>query len=248
MRILCLCATYGRPSLLKNAIACFEQQVHDDRYLLVLDDAGQYAENIRGDRWSIHSVPNRFPNMPTKYNAMLALASDQGLRYDAVAIWDDDDIYLPNHLAEHCRQLEQFSANEGCSRITGWSYPKTLYTLMPDLRIESAFGNHWAMCAFSKHFVERVGGWPSTQIAAWDHLFLKTMEELAPPSRSDIRSFIFRWGSTKAPHLQWFIKGPKDTGAYSRMPQHEKQFVDKLNSEFDAQTRELLKGICGIDM
>jgi glycosyltransferase involved in cell wall biosynthesis len=45
MGISCLMPTYGRPTLVQNAIACFLAQDYPagKRRLLILDDAGQIA-------------------------------------------------------------------------------------------------------------------------------------------------------------------------------------------------------------
>lgn len=230
MRILCLCATYGRPKLLANAVACFERQNYpaDKRFLLICDDAGQYG-TIDVPNFAIISTPMRFPSMPAKYNAMLASANVRD--WDAVAIWDDDDIYLPDHLANHAEQLAAH----------GWSYPKQLYAAMDTFRVENANGNHWAMCAFRRDFIERNNGWEEVPFAAWDHHFLRQMESHGPPGRSDKISFVFRWGSTGHPHLQNFITGPMATDAYQRMPLADGRFIENFQPELDAETAAILE-------
>lgn len=233
MRILCLCATYGRPKLLANAVACFERQNYpkNQRYLLVLDDAGQYAP-AEGENWRIISTPKRYWSMPAKYNAML-LAEDalHGGSYDAVAIFDDDDIYLPGHLANHAEQLASH----------GWSYPKQLYAAMDTFRVENANGNHWAMCAFGMEYLRLNRGWEEVPFAAWDHHFLRQMESHGPPGRSDKISFVFRWASTKHPHLQNFISGPMATDAYQRMPLADGRFIENFKPELDTETAMVIQ-------
>lgn len=95
MKIAAVCVTYDRPKLLGRMIRCFELQDHDDRELIILDDAGQYG-NRQGDRWHIVSVNRRFRTLGEKRNAATALISPDT---KAIAVWDDDDVYLPWQLS-----------------------------------------------------------------------------------------------------------------------------------------------------
>ena len=107
MNLCCLMPTYGRPSLVQNAIACFLAQDYPAkrRRLLILDDAGQIAPQ-EGDGWSLCSTPIRMPTLIAKYAALEAV--DAGWA-DAFVIWDDDDIYLPWHLSAHAIVLQELA-------------------------------------------------------------------------------------------------------------------------------------------
>ncbi len=102
MKIAAVCVTYNRPKLLGRMIRCFELQDHDDRGLIILDDAGQYG-NRKGDRWKIVSVNQRFRTLGEKRNAASALVSADT---EMLAVWDDDDIYLPWQLSAAAASLE----------------------------------------------------------------------------------------------------------------------------------------------
>lgn len=95
MKIAAVVCTFNRPAFLGRMIRCFELQDHTDRELVVLDDAGQYGDR-EGDRWRIVSLGRRFPSLGDKRNAVLRLVSAD---VDAVALWDDDDVYLPWQLS-----------------------------------------------------------------------------------------------------------------------------------------------------
>ena len=101
MKITALCCTYNRPRLLAYMLWCFTQQTHQDRELIILDDAGQYRQT-HGDRWRIVSVGERYPTLGAKRNALAQLAGET----DALAIWDDDDLYTPWALEATCAALE----------------------------------------------------------------------------------------------------------------------------------------------
>lgn len=93
MKITAVCVTYNRPKLLGRMIHCFQQQDYPDCELVILDDAGQYGREITfGPKWRLYSQPNRYPTLGEKRNAAASLASRFS---DAIAVWDDDDIYLP---------------------------------------------------------------------------------------------------------------------------------------------------------
>jgi glycosyltransferase involved in cell wall biosynthesis len=91
MKICGICPTCNRPELLGQAIKCFERQTHDDRFLIILDDLGQY-ENQHGDRWELISIPRRVLTLGEKNNICAALAPRDTDAYFKV---DDDDLLKP---------------------------------------------------------------------------------------------------------------------------------------------------------
>lgn len=97
MKIAAINVTWNQPVLLGRMIECFLRQTHDDRRLLILDDAGQYPE-LGGDRWLIVSTATRYPSLGEKRNAAVAMAIERWPDIDAIAVADTDDIYLPHHL------------------------------------------------------------------------------------------------------------------------------------------------------
>ena len=104
MHITAVCCTYNRPELLAGSIAMFEQQTHKDRALVILDDAGQYDDQ-GGDRWKLVSWSQRLRSFGAKRNCCIDIACEQ--KTDAIAIWDDDDLYMPWALAAIDNALEQ---------------------------------------------------------------------------------------------------------------------------------------------
>ena len=75
----------------------------------MLDDAGQY-DNQSGPGWRLVSTPQRFPTLGEKRNAAAALVGDD---VEALAVWDDDDLYLPWACRPRRRRL----------RRAAWSRP-----------------------------------------------------------------------------------------------------------------------------
>jgi len=236
MRLLCLCPTYGRPTLLENSVALFQRQEYpkDKCKLLVLDDAGQY-QNQKEENWEIVSFDKRFESMPKKYQALFKLEDvlSDDCQWDAVVIWDDDDLYLPNHLQAHADQLERFP----------WSQPERVYCAYYPIKIEPVRGNMWASLAVSTSFMRKIDPhkwdqWFRMREAAFDFSFLAMLD--CAGGRSPELSFMFRWYSTGVPHLQNFIRNGEDTTTYMRFPQHETRFVDKLIPKLDIESERNL--------
>ncbi len=148
MLISCLCPTYNRPALLAESLACFEAQTWPDRELVILDDAGQYDPQA-GDRWRLLSLAARYPALGAKRNALAGLASP---RAEVLAVWDDDDLYAPWHLAA---LAEVFGGG------APWVKPAAVWGLGTegDFCIRPAGGLVHPGCAFRRDLFESLGGY-----------------------------------------------------------------------------------------
>ena len=166
MNVLCLCPTYGRPKLLANALACFLAQDYDqgERKLLILDDAGQIEPANHGN-WEVITRPARYPSLPDKYNVMLAyegtIGPPQRDQWDAVAVWDDDDIYLPWHLSAAVAALQSGASSAKPSRV--WSLYGTEIPFQED-----AGGRFHGSLVVSTRRLRELGGWILTKRADFD--------------------------------------------------------------------------------
>ncbi|OHB83800.1 MAG: hypothetical protein A2V98_19875 [Planctomycetes bacterium RBG_16_64_12] len=118
IEIAAVTVTYKRPVQLGRMLACFLAQDYPLRELVILDDAGQYR-NQEGDRWRLVSVGKRYPTLGAKRNAAVSLVSPGA---EAIAVWDDDDCYLPWALTASAAALER----------AGWSRPGLVLHAAPD--------------------------------------------------------------------------------------------------------------------
>lgn len=239
MMLVCLCPTYRRPRLVENAIACFLAQDYPPsrRYLLILDDAGQIAEQV-GDRWEVISSPWRYPTLPAKYNALAHhanLLEHRGLPApDGFCVWEDDDVYLPWHLRAMAEALGRGD----------WAKPsRVLSTYGGRLHEEPADGRFHASLAVRASFLARVGGWPDTPRADFDQQFLRRLAEAgagADPCAFAAPSYVFRW-DTGAYHGQAAMRSPADTTWYDEAARraHETGRVDTLTPRMDPQSRAI---------
>jgi len=151
MKIAAVCCTYHRPQSLGEMIYCFLRQDYpaERRELIILDDAGQY-EAEQHDRWRLVSTDRRYPSLGEKRNAAAALVSDD---VDALAVWDDDDLYLPWALSTSAAALERAE----------WSCPSRVLLPRPDGTLVQHLtgGLYHGAWAYRRELFEQLGGYPA---------------------------------------------------------------------------------------
>jgi hypothetical protein len=177
--------------------------------LIILDDAGQYKSQ-EGDRWRLISLKRRFRKLGRKRNAAVALAGD---RFDAYAVWDDDDFYLPWALSASVRALEE----------APWSRPSVI--LLEDghasgrLRQHAAGGAYHAAWAYRREAFEAVKGYPSMNNGE-DRGFARRLEKAgiaeADPVSLGFRPFFVARFNSGTPHLS--CSGPWGYRRFGRLP------------------------------
>ena len=197
MKIAAVCCTYLRPKTLGQVIRCFERQDYADRELVILDDAGQY-EPAAGDRWRLVSVGKRFATLGEKRNAAAAYVSDD---VEALAVWDDDDLYLPWALTASVAALGQ----------AAWSRPSVVLHPQPDgtLRQHRTGGLYHGGWAYRREVFDRCGGYPAMNNGEDQALAARLVRAGTPqadPIGLGFRPFyIYVWGSEPAP----VVHGPE---------------------------------------
>jgi hypothetical protein len=227
MRISCLMPTYGRPTLVQNAIACFLAQDYpaDKRRLLILDDAGQIAPQ-HGAGWFVWSVSLRKETLTAKYSQLDLL--DAGWA-DAFVIWDDDDIYLPWHLSAHAAAL----------REAQWSHPTkvwSLYSGRPELG--PADGRFWAAAAIRVELLRSLKGFIASGRADFDQAHLRAWRQHGgEPGRPEPPSYVYGWGRSK--HCSGLMISPDNTSWYSLHEMTETGQVERIIPRMDAQTEAI---------
>lgn len=210
MRYLCLCPTYNRPKrLIEQSIENFRKQTYPDAFLLIYDDLGSHESMVAEDL-AIITTTKREPGIVAKYNKMIELSNNFG-DFDAIALWDDDDIYLPDHLSNHAQVL----------KIHGMSYPSLVWsTYTGKMDKEASGGRFWASLAIRTLEFSRVGGFVDTERADFDQRSLNYWREnisCGDPCEIGEPTYVFRWGDTGCQHSQFQMRSPDDTGWYQRL-------------------------------
>lgn len=92
--VSCVMPTFGRPELVPESVAMFLAQDYLNKELIVLNDCpGQeYVMDLPGVR--VINAPCRYESLGAKRNAAIEIA-----RGSIIAVWDDDDVYLPWRLS-----------------------------------------------------------------------------------------------------------------------------------------------------
>jgi hypothetical protein len=212
MRFLCLCPTYGRrPELVWNAIWCFKQQARDDdAYLCLIDDLGTIDATDAPSDMIVVQTGSRVPTLPQKY--LLGFLECSDLDFDAVAIWDDDDLYFPHHLLNHSKALEHGP----------FSKPSTIYsTYTGTIQPESAAGRFWGSCAMRREVFE--ANLSKSSKCSYDQESIANFERLGmiDPCLYGPPQYVYRWGETSAAHASGYGSDDWYTNA---KPQHRESF------------------------
>ena len=210
MKIAAVTVTYKRPVQLGRMLACFLAQDYEDRELVILDDAGQYASQ-QGDRWRLVSVKKRYPTLGAKRNAAARLISPGT---ETIAVWDDDDCYQPWALRASAAALER----------AGWSRPGVVLHAAGDGSGRLFQHRTWAndparklfhaAWAFRRETFERIGGYSPALNSGEDQELMRRLERAgtseADPCRLGFTPFLVcSWGEGpwsvpgEPPKLSW---------------------------------------------
>ena len=205
--ITAVCVTYGRQKFLERAIHSFLTQ--DDkavrcRELLILNTLPIQKLSFEHPNVRIINLPTRPPSLGEARN--IAVAEATGGR---IAIWDDDDVYLPHH-------LDTLSENWGQDDEWVW-IDKRLCALV-DAIVELGQGCHGGCFGFTKKAWKEAGGYPSLSFGE-DVALVQRITKL-PGKRilvgDAVPSFIYCWGNG-AYHVSGGGPDKPDVpGAYAR--------------------------------
>jgi len=215
-RVSCIMPTYGRPDYVSESIAMFLSQDYPNKELIVLNDCPGQTFQCDCKDVIVINRPNRFASLGEKRNECILRSTG-----DLIAVWDDDDLYLPWHLRFTVEQMrlhktEFYRAAEfwaywgedhlsNNKAIKGWiSHPQVLYT---------------------KELWNRVGGYPAMNVGEDAAFFRRIHTDLgkpfiAYPLAKHQRYYILR-GRSRYRHMS--IKGgvePLDikSGDYQLIP------------------------------
>lgn len=108
MIITCCCCTYRRPKQVGYIIDMFHRQTHKDKRLLILADDGCFGfKQSAREKWTLIPRPLRYDTLGEKRNACVEMAKFYYADTEAIAVFDDDDSYMPWHLESANAALEQ---------------------------------------------------------------------------------------------------------------------------------------------
>jgi hypothetical protein len=228
---LCLMPTYGRkPELLNNSIACFAAQSYPHKNLMIYDDLGTLERT-----WCalpnvyVYSTRERAPSLGEKYNIMLRLANEHYASYDAVAVWDDDDCYLPDYLATHARTLQDHR----------WSKPSRIISAFHQPPMEEpGTGRFHGSIAISRELVEEVP-WIDTVRATFDQEYLQALSSVVAPGDAcehGSPQYVYRWQTSGSSHCSGLMG---DTDWYAKYKPQSVENIVSLLPRMDQDTHDI---------
>lgn len=235
MHLLCLMPTYGRkPELLNNTLACFQHQTYPLKSLLIYDDLGNlHRTEVDVPGVHIFSTMRRADNLGHKYNQMFEIADSLQIRYDAVVVWDDDDIYLPHHLENHAKALQQSMWSKPSRAITDVS--TTLENIGSDGRFHGSIA---AMYDVVEDFP-----WIETERATFDQEFMQQLArpdvggEPGDPCEFGPPQYIYRWGSAGVHHVSGLMASET---WYADFKAQYTASIPRIFPKFDASGEKLV--------
>lgn len=235
MRLCCLTPTYGRPSLVRNALALFLAQklpLGDTAHLLIFADDDLIPAQRGGVSpltWEVMASDTWIP-LTAKYAPMLAHATDA----DAYVVWDDDDVYLRWHLSCHA----------GALRARPWSHPSQAYSTYGGLHLRPLSNRHYhGALAIRADLLSELEGWPETDRSDYDKQQLaRCWANAGPPGDPCTHgppSYVYRWQDTGRDHCSARIR----QGRYQPPRIQEPGRIGDLTPRYDDSTLSLLAAI-----
>lgn len=114
--ISCIMPTYGRPEFVHESLAMFLAQDYENKELLIVNDCPRQEFQCDLPQVRIINCDQRYQSLGEKRN--FAISQAQG---DWLAVWDDDDIYLPWRLSFSMQEILEFETPL-YRPLTYWAY------------------------------------------------------------------------------------------------------------------------------
>lgn len=206
--IVALCPSYRRPYLTCNAAGCFRSQVTSEPTgMIILEDGGALHPADLGDI-KVITAPERFPDLGSKYNRLAELAIEY-FYADYFAVWEDDDIYLPDHMEASLRAMREEKRE--------WAMPSCVYSLLGPLSVTNV-GIYHASIVMSRRAWEKVH-WDTSGQAQFDRILMQRLREEFGPPADPVRvaghpTYVFRFQSTGSYHGQALMRSLDDINWY----------------------------------
>lgn len=116
--VSCLCVTYNRPQLIKEAVYFFLAQEYENKELIIVNDQENVTYRCNEPQVKIYNFSVRFPSLGEKRNHAKKLAS----KNSKFIFWiDDDDVYYPDFLSYMVGEHEKKNVDVLKPHITHFS-------------------------------------------------------------------------------------------------------------------------------
>lgn len=177
------CITYGRTEYIVEAIESFLRQEYDgESELLIVNDYPLQKLHFDHPKVRIINLDFTFPSIGSKENFAV-----ENCKYDTIAVWDDDDMALPNHLSN----INKYFPGHD---LLHWNNAVFLHS--NKIAAIKSVGNSGIV--YSKQIWKKVGRHP-LENAGYDMSFVIAIEQSgakvcrAMPPDEEV-SWIYTWG------------------------------------------------------
>ena len=183
--ISCRCITYGRVNTLEEAIYSFlNQNYPGGKELIIVNDYPLQKLKFDHPEVHIYNIDSVFPTIGDKENFTI-----EKCKYDIIALWDDDDISLSNHLTNISKYFTKEAA------LLHWQ--RGILFNRPKIEAITSLGN--AGMVYRKSIWENIGYYP-LENAGYDTTFVNKILSNFPnniikasPPDNEV-SCIYYWG------------------------------------------------------
>lgn len=210
--ISCVMPTYGRPDFVHESVKMFLDQDYPKKELIILNDCAGQRYQFTLPEVRVFNLDTKFATLGEKRNAAIELSGGE-----VIAVWDDDDVYLPWHLSFSLAEMRKHQTP--LYRPTEyWAWWGNNFGFHHNQAIRGWM--HHAMILFTRDAWQRVGGYPAMDVREDAEFIDHIAGQLGIPfQRFPVnvfdRSFILR-GKSKYAHMS--MKGgnnPLDTSQAS---------------------------------
>ncbi|SFJ57686.1 glycosyltransferase family 2 protein [Planctomicrobium piriforme] len=193
--VSCVMPTYGRADYVAESVRMFLDQDYPSKELLILNDCP--GQTFRGELPGVRIInaDQRWSTLGDKRNAII-----QQARGELIAVWDDDDVYLPWRLSQAVNRLRELNAAIYCP-AEYWAYWGAADLHDNQARLDWIYH---PLVVFQKSLWQAVGGYPPLSNAEDTALMRKFLDHLSiawpqDPIRRYDRPMIMR-GKSKYHH------------------------------------------------
>jgi glycosyltransferase involved in cell wall biosynthesis len=215
--ISCKCITYGRVDLLEESIESFlKQKYQGKKELIIINDYPLQQLNYNHPEIKIINSETVFSTIGHKENFAI-----DNCQYDIIAVWDDDDILMPNHL----HNISKYFQDD--TDLLHWQ--RGVLFNQPDQLTITSLGN--AGIVYSKKIWKKIGG-HFLENAGYDMSFVLKIKEisnnivLASPPDEEVSMF-YMWGD-RSYHMSG--EGADHTGKLDVIQRHSNH-IEQLRKD-----------------
>jgi hypothetical protein len=223
--ISCKCITYGRVNLLEESIESFLRQNYEGKKeLIIINDYPLQKLYYDHPEIKIINVSETFETIGHKENFAV-----NHCNYNIIAVWDDDDIAMPNHLSNIAKYFQSDTDLLHWGRGIFFNEPNNLEI--------TSLGNSGIV--YSKSIWKKLGG-HCLENAGYDMSFVVKIKQvsdkiiIANPPDNEV-SWFYMWGD-RCYHMSG--QGADTSGKPSALKRHS-DFIEKLRKDGKIPTGDI---------